>query len=197
MKRIIVFLVTAVIICVAFASCGEDDPYSNIGDMLEADHKKVELTVTVNAMEGELTSKYTLVNNGSNKKMTYTYEKLNTFDKVNGSYVIPESYKSTYSGSVTVENGRIVEQNGAQTDIDIESVASPKFEFNEDCFSSALIKEGYFEADISDPNTFLGVEGVYNSTKVVIKHDSEKINEMTVSYVSGSGANVTLKFLFE
>ena len=102
MKRIIVFLVTAVIICVAFASCGEDDPYSNIGDMLEADHKKVELTVTVNAMEGELTSKYTLVNNGSNKKMTYTYEKLNTFDKVNGSYVIPESYKSTYSGSVTV-----------------------------------------------------------------------------------------------
>ena len=73
---------------------------------------------------------------------------------VNGSYVIPESYKSTYSGSVTVENGRIVEQNGAQTDIDIESVASPKFEFNEDCFSSALIKEGYFEADISDPNTF-------------------------------------------
>ena len=119
MKRVISILLIILAIF-TFASCGgiynpptpSETVYETLNKIFTKDYPLVNIEVATETKGSLLSSLYTISKEANGKRITYSVEELNKFDKVNGAYIVPESYKSTYNGAVLLSNGNIAEQTG-------------------------------------------------------------------------------------
>ena len=200
MKRIICILLIAISI-LSFASCGgassDKNTCETLNKIFTKDNSLVNIEVKTVTNEKSLASMYTVVKETNGEKITYSIEKLSTFEEVNGEYIVPESYKTTIKGEVLLSNGAVVSQSGDIADLDFTKTEIPKFKFNEGYFSNVQDNAGKFTADVTNPSGFLGAEISCSNMSVTVSYSENKISEIILNYSTDKSTQTTLKYFFE
>ena len=110
----------------------------------------------------------------------------------------PDSYKVTLVGSVTVENGKIVAQNGDPvSEMVFQEIGNVGFNFKKEYFKNAVFSDGRFTADVTLPKQFMGNDNVdYSNMKVDVTY-GVCLKTLALSYSMASGAQVTVNYDFQ
>lgn len=197
MKRI---LSLVIIICtvLTLASCGgslkkESPVYRELRAMVGEEYSSLTIWITTETDGRRLQSSYTLTSDGD---VTYTVERLTTFEEQDGAYVIPESYKETLRGSAHVENGTVTQQSGDEVELDLARICMPKPNFDSKYFADVKDKDGSFQAKVTNPTGFLGRAVSYTNMTLTVLY-RETLPKMTISYTSKSGSSVIVQYQFE
>lgn len=200
MKKRILLIAGCILLSAAFvfSSCGKkkEDIYDKLNAMLAEPASAVELEITVTKDGETLKGEYAAEAEGEGYRVEYSYEKLATFEKVDGEYVIPDEYKETLTGSMFVEGGKIVEQNGSPADIDPALTAAAGVEFDAAYFSSVKEGEGTFEGVVTDPEGFMNADIDCTAMTVTLAYSDGKVDAMTIGYTSQGGAAVVIAYTF-
>ncbi len=194
---LITALSCSVLAATVLAGCGgPSDVYSQLNDLVADTPASVQLDVTVTVDGETLTGAYSVKTEDDGYRVTYSYEKLNTFELVDGAYVVPEEYKSTLTGNMLVSGGKIVEQNGAAVDITMEQITAAGVRFDESYFTDVEANEGSFTATVSEPSEFLQTTITCTGMTVNATYTSEQIESLTIAYTSAGGAQVLIEYGF-
>ena len=126
MKKLSLILALLLLIAMSLVSCGnpgstpgtnpgggggtkppsggtaEKTVYQTLNERMSKEYSTIALDTVYKKGEMELCSEYRAVKSGGQYTVSYVEESFATFEEKNGAYVIPESYKTTASGSATV-----------------------------------------------------------------------------------------------
>lgn len=185
----------------ALAACSDpvapqDDVYDTLNALVAQAKDEVTLTVGT-TMDGEtLNGTFTAVQEGNGTRVTYAYEQLSTFEEYEDGYIIPDSYKTTYEGTMLIVGGKVVEQDGDVADIAIEQITAAGLEFEKDYFTDIASSDGVFRANVVAPSDFLQTEIGCSGMSVEVHYTQESIDSITISYTSSGGAQVEISYAF-
>lgn len=188
----IALLLIAVVLC----GCTNQMTLEVVNAMANVEYSRVELTVETTLDGQKLTSNYKTSKNGEVSTVNYSIEKLSSFgvDEY-GNYVIPEDYKTTLTGSFTVENGKT--EGDVVTDLDLSLVSAYGLLFAENTLSDVQFNGNVMTATVSDPAAFVGrTDFVATDMKLSVTVTELTFSAMTVSYTAFDGAIVKLNYLF-
>ena len=191
--------VTALIICVLvfFGCTSSKNNYDVINELIKADYSSVKLEVTT-TLDGEsLKGEYSTTATTGGYKVDYRYEQLNSFAESDGDIVIPDEYKTTYSGSATVVDGKVTSQTGDETDIPLERLTATRLSFSASYFSDVQQRDGDFFAKVTDVKGFFGQAISASNMTVTVKYTAESLNSVTIRYRSGNGAQIIMIYSFK
>lgn len=183
------------------AACSEpvtpqDDVYDTLNSLFAQTKDEVTLTIDT-TLDGEtLNGTFTAVQEGNGTRVTYSYEQLSTFEEDEDGYIIPDSYKTTYEGTMLISDGKIVEQDGDAADIAIEQITAAGLEFEKDYFTDVTLSDGVFRANVIAPSDFLQTEIDCSGMRVEVHYTQESIDLLTISYTTSVGAQVEFSYTF-
>ena len=160
-------------------------------------HSKVELLVTTTVNGVALNSEFVL----NEREVDYTIEQLASFEvDENGNIIIPESFKKTLTGSVTLgdKNDTII-FDGEILIVSDYNVLVGAFNFNADNVGQYNKKDGEITTvmfEVDDIADFLGVkvEGAENMT-VTVSYSQKAISTIVIKYATAT-ASVALSYTF-
>lgn len=202
-------LIFALLVCAfAFVGCtqtggngGNDTPGGNEGgkktaydvlnELTKVNYATIKLEATTTVDGESLKGEYVATAIDGGYRVDYKYEKINTFTESDGEIVIPDEYKSEFSGSATVKNGTVTEQSGAECDFPIGGL-TPNFKFNEKYFSDVTEKAGEFSAKVKNVEAFLGKAVSCTDMTVTVKYSDAGLNSLTLRYRTSAGEAVTV-----
>ena len=202
-KKLFAIILSGMLIIASgtFAACDDfsdthDDIYNTLNSLVAQPQSQVALTVSTILNGEKLNSTFTAVQEDDGIRVTYAYEQLSTFAEDEDGYTIPESYITTYQGTVLIADGKVVEQNGDAADIAIEQITAAGLEFEKGYFSDVIAQESSFQAKVTSPSDFLQTEIVCTEMRVEVRYMPEGIDVLTISYTSSGGAQVMLSYTF-
>ena len=183
------------------AACSEpvapqDDVYDTLNSLFAQTKDEVTLTVGTTLGGETLNGTFTAVQEENGTHVTYSYEQLSTFEEDEIGYIIPDSYKTTYEGTMLISDGKIVEQDGDAVDIAIEQITAAGLEFDKDYFSDIASSDGEFRANVVAPSDFLQTEIDCSGMRVEVHYTQERIDSLMISYTSSVGAQVEFSYTF-
>ena len=150
--------------------------------------KSVKLEIGVTVGEDTLKSVYTSTANEGGYAVEYSYQRLNPFVYEDGEYKAPEEYMSTFKGSMEISDGKIVKQDGAQTDITAETVMAFGLRFDESYFTDFTAEGGVVTAKVSKPSDFLRQSVSCSDMTLEVKYTESAITNITISYITETEA---------
>src|SRR5699024_523337 len=106
-KKFLVCLAVLCLLVVSLTGCAQDN-YLELSKMVNMDYSIISIEIVTNYDDETLTTQLTITDNGIQTLINYSIEQLAEISMDEN----PDSYKVTLIGSVTVENGKIVAQNG-------------------------------------------------------------------------------------
>lgn len=202
-KKLFAIILSGMLIIASgtFAACDDfsdthDDIYNTLNSLVAQPQSQVALTVSTILNGEKLNGTFTAVQEDDGIRVTYAYEQLSTFAEDEDGYTIPESYITTYQGTVLIADGKVVEQNGDAADIAIEQITAAGLEFEKGYFSDVIAQESSFQAKVISPSDFLQTEIVCTEMRVEVRYMPEGIDVLTISYTSSGGAQVMLSYTF-
>jgi hypothetical protein len=145
----------------------------------------VEITTVTSGMT--LTAEYT----ATKSVITYSVERLN---KLEGDE-LPEEYKTTLSGTATVENGRITRLDGDAVDLPAYDYLTGVFSIQKENLTEVVEEKGCLKAKVISPEAFLGTKVEAEEMTVSIAYTDTAITRLTVTY-STSTSTVTTVYTF-
>ena len=203
MKRILCFTLTLVLLVLSLASCGggngsgsaattapSNDVYSKLQALANANYSN--MIVDVSSTQNGVTMKdyFVVASVGNQTTVDYSCQRRSTF--VNG--VAPTDYLTTYRGSLVLENGKIVSQNGDTVSIDFTALSVNALVFDASYFSDVEEGEGTFEAKVTNPAGFMNKAGLAVSDMTVSVAYSGMKN-LTISYTAANGSAVVIEYM--
>lgn len=209
MKKSVLILATVCFAAICLSACdltggtqnGDDvpddqtvvkDEYAALNEMAAMEYSRVVLTVTDTFGEDlALTSVYEIGYSGDCVTIDYTVERFAEFDGTEN--VLPD-LKTTLSGKTVILDGEIFSVTGDDVGI-TPSAAALGFTFKAEYFENADLNEVYLKADVKDPSAFLGTQISCTEMKLTATF-FDALSEILVSYVSESGSNVSLRYVF-
>lgn len=198
MSKKFVIITAAVLIAVTFCLCScnivTDQVLKNLTDMFKLDYSKVELDVSSAKDDITLYGTFVLVFVGDEVDITYRYDKLNTFG-TDGVLTAPDDWKTSVQGSAKVKDGAVIEGD-ASADLPIDAISFDGFVFDKAVFDNIKAGASRFEADVADPQTFVGNGNFVCSDMHVNIKFGDYIGRMEISYVSANGADIVLVYNF-
>lgn len=193
------FLVFILMICLATAvlvsgcDIAPADAYEVLSDMSKCAYPSFSLNV-VTVYKGEtLSSQFTVTNDGDKSVVEYSVEQLTEISLTQPA----DGYKTTISGSVTVENGNITEQNGESVDIDFKQIGNVGFNFKREYFDTASFSEGKFTATVRVTAQFMGNSTYEYRNMTVEVNYGTAFEKIVLSYTTAEGATVTATYNFD
>ena len=184
-----------------FSACSQavapqEDIYDTLNALVVQAKDEVALTVS-STLNGEtLNGTFTAIQEENGMRVTYTYEQLSTFEEGENGYIIPDSYKTIYQGTMLISDGKVIEQDGDPTDIAIEQITAAGMKFEKGYFSNVTSKEGSFQAEVTSPSDFLQVEINCSEMRVDVAYKQGNIDFITISYTSSVGSQIVLSYAF-
>ena len=204
-KKVIFTLVTLLLISFLLTGCnlimGEDDPCGKINRCAELEYTQTNLEVQTTQNGTTLVNKFSAVKGANNTMVTYSTEEMATIEKdQNGDYVVPKDMIVKKSGSATVKDGKIIEQNGDAVSIPVASLEKISIEFSKDYFTDIkTYSEGnseVFVAKVSSPVLFTGNAKFDGQNMTVQARYNEKLEAVMIDYTSEDGASVKVIYTF-
>ena len=137
-----------------------------------------------------LTSTYTLSTTADGVKVEYQIQTLATItvDEPTTERIV------TTSGSYVVKDGKVVQQNGQNCDMALETVSAQGIKFDKAYFAEVKESDGKFVANVTNVKSFLG-EVSATDMAVEVTYTEQAISNLVVSYTT-SNATVTMTYAF-
>ncbi len=204
-KKAIFTLVTLLLISFLLTGCnlimGDDDPCEIINRCAELEYTQTNLEVQTTHNGTTLVNKFSAVKGANNTMVTYSTEEMATIEKdQNGDYIIPDDMIIKKTGSATVKDGKIVEQNGDAVSIPVASLEKISIEFTKEYFTDIkTYTEGnseVFVAKVSAPILFTGNAKFDGKNMTVQARYNEKLEVVMMDYTSKDGATVKVIYTF-
>lgn len=201
MRKFIITAFAACSACVVAAglsgckSCGDDESvsaYDKIQNILAKNYSQIVLTVTDTFdEETSLASTYTLNYGENDVTVEYSVEQ---FTSLSLDAANPQ-FKTVKTGSVVIKDGVVVKQSGDSTVFSYDLVSAGGLNFKEEYFSSVIINDVSFKADIINPSGFFGTTVACSNAKINSIY-ADFMAEMVVTYTSASGHSVEYEYKF-
>ena len=155
--------------------------------LLRAEKNAVTVEITTVTSGMTLTAEYT----ATKSVITYSVERLN---KLEGDE-LPEEYKTTFSGTATVENGTVTKIDGDAIDLPTYDQLTGNFSIKKENLVEIEEGEGSLKAKVLSPEAFLGTKVDVKDMTVSITYTDTAITRLTVTY-STSTSTVTTVYTF-
>ena len=198
MKKVLGLICVIVLCLLCLSACGEIDLDKTACDVLNTlvtkETDNLSLTVKTTTAEDSLNSSYNVTKSNDTYTVTYSYEKLNGYEEVDGVIVPPAEYKSTVQGSMKVKDGIIIEQDGTSVNITLETLSVSGLSFNKSFFTNISNQDGAFKADVVDIEGFIGTDVNTSNMKVEVRYSVNKISSIKITY-STTTADVELLYV--
>ena len=192
-KKFLVCLAVLCLLVVSLTGCAQDN-YIELSKMVNMDYSIISIEIVTNYDDETLTTQLTITDNGIQTLINYSIEQLAEISMDEN----PDSYKVTLVGSVTVENGKIVAQNGDPvSEMVFQEIGNVGFNFKKDYFKNAVFSDGRFTADVTLPKQFMGNDNVDCSNMKVDVTYGVCLKTLALSYSMASGAQVTVNYDFQ
>ena len=198
MKKVLGLICVIVLCLLCLSACGEIDLDKTACDVLNTlvakETDNLSLTVKTTTAEDTLNGSYNVTKSNDTYIVTYSYEKLNGYEEVDGVMVPPTEYKSTVQGTMKVKNGVIIEQDGTSANITLETLSVSGLSFNKSFFTNISNQDGAFKADVVDIEGFIGTDVNTSNMKVEVRYSVNKISFIKITYSTNS-ADVELLYV--
>ena len=133
-KKFLVCLAVICLLVVSLTGCAQDN-YLELSKMVNMDYSIISIEIVTNYDDETLTTQLTITDNGIQTLINYSIEQLAEISMDEN----PDSYKVTLVGSVTVENGKIVAQNGDPvSEMVFQEIGNVGFNFKKEYFKNAV-----------------------------------------------------------
>ena len=164
------------------------DPYETLNKMMQAEYKKIEVSVTDTFGEGvTLSSSYTV--SFADDAVTVEYQ-VERFAEISLD-TLPEDPVETLTGKVTVKDGQVTLVEGEDIGL---TVSGKLFDFKETYFGNTELTDTSLKADVKDSKSFMGVE---NCTDMKVEAAfAASFTKITVAYVAAAGDSVKIDYAF-
>ena len=164
--------------------------YDTLNELAAKSHDSGKLTVVTTVGDDVLTSTYTLSTTADGVKVEYQIQTLSTItvDEPTTERIV------TTSGSYVVKDGKVVQQNGQNCDIALETVSAQGIKFDKAYFAEVKESDGKFAAKVTNVKGFLGDVSATDMT-VEVTYTEQAISNLVVSYTT-TNATVTMTYAF-
>lgn len=202
MKKLIGSLLVTVSVAVcaaAFTACdtkGEENVYDRLTRLSQTEYPSLKLEVSVTNGGDTLKGVYDAISQGDSINVEYSYQVMNTIEKVDGEYVVPSEKISTKTGIVKLKDGSVTEQIGDGIDISLKALTAGGLSFKQEYFTNILDTEGFFSAEVKSASSFLGYLITATNMKVEAHYSSEALQTVGITYTDANSAAVTLNYSF-
>lgn len=182
MNRSIIAIGLILVMLLSFTSCGTQDPnYQTLNELVNKLPENYTLVVTVESDNGTtVTEKYTVTGDS----VQYKVERLNAFTPNGDSYNVPDSYKTVEEKVLTPE-----EQKN-------HNYSLPNFKFVDSALGTPTISGGTLNASIISIKNFMGKDIDAENAVLKVSYSPNSIGYISVSYTTGNGNRVTIKYTF-
>ena len=164
--------------------------YDTLNELAAKPHDNGTLTVTTTVGDDVLTSTYTLSTTANGVKVEYQIQTLSTItvDEPTTERIV------TTSGSYVVKDGKVVQQNGQNCDIALETVSAQGIKFDKAYFAEVKESDGKFAAKVTDVKGFIGEVSATDMT-VEVTYTAQAITNLVINYKT-TNATVTMTYAF-
>ena len=164
--------------------------YDALNELAAKSHDSGKLTVVTTVGDDVLTSTYTLSTTADGVKVEY---QIQTLARVSLDEHTTERIVTT-SGSYVVKDGKVVQQNGQNCDIALETVSAQGIKFDKAYFAEVKESDGKFVANVTNVKGFIG-DVVATDMTVEVTYTEQAISNLVVSYTT-TNATVTMTYAF-
>lgn len=199
---IVLIAIIAVLVVVCLRTCRKNDVMpsvesedasqtptdicAHLNTLLNTVGYPVILTVKTTEDGNVFNGNYTITEHGDVRAADYSYEKLSTFEIGDDDVVIPEDFKTTYTGRIKIKDGKIIEQNGAALNVAIEALNVRGLALPTSALTNVKAERGLFSADITSLKTVTGLDLAASDAKINITYTDAKITTIVLSYSTTS-----------
>ena len=165
--------------------------YDTLNELAAKSHDIGKLTVITIVGDDVLTSIYTLTTTADGIKVEYWIQTLTTM-----SVDEPATERiATTCGSYVVKDGKVVQQNGQNCDIALETVSAQGIKFDKAYFNDVKESDGKFVAKVTNVNGFLGnVAATDMATEVT--YTARALSTLKITYAT-TNAQVVVEYEFD
>lgn len=198
-RKILIGIVSVLCLTVGLCGCSKTKVktvYDTLNELKALDYQTVSLSVNATVDGEALTGSYKTTATESGFTVEYTYEQLQTFEEQGGNFVIPESHKTTYNGTMSVVDGKVTSQTGDSIDLPVKQLSAENLTFSEAYFSNVKTSENEFSADVTDAEAFFG-QTVTGSMTVRITYTKASLTSLVLSYGNASSGEFVLTYRFQ
>lgn len=185
MNRSIIAIGLILVMLLSFTSCtlgGTQDPYyQTLNELVKKLPESYTLVITVESGNGNIVTEKYNVNGDS---VQYKVERINAFTPNGDSYNVPDSYK-------TVEEKTLTPEEQKNHDYSI-----PNFKFVDSALGTPTISGGTLNASIISIKNFMGKDIDAEDAVLKVSYSPNSIGYISVSYTTGNGNRVTIKYAF-
>ena len=164
--------------------------YDTLNELAAKPHDNGKLTVVTTVGDDVLTSTYTLTTTADGVKVEYAIQTLATLslEETTTERIV------TTNGSYVVKDGKIVQQNGQNCDIALETVSAQGIKFDKAYFAEVKESDGKFAAKVTGVKGFLGEVSATDMT-VEVTYTAQAITNLVINYKT-TNATVTMTYAF-
>ena len=164
--------------------------YDTLNELAAKSHDSGKLTVVTTVGDDVLTSTYTLSTTADGVKVEYQIQTLATItvDEPTTERIV------TTSGSYVVKDGKVVQQNGQNCDIALETVSAQGIKFDNAYFAEVKESDGKFVANVTNVKGFIGDVAATDMT-VEVTCTAQAITNLVINYKT-TIATVTMTYAF-
>ena len=164
--------------------------YDTLNELAAKPHDNGKLTVVTTVGEDVLTSTYTLSTTADGVKVEYAIQTLATLSLEE---TTTERIVAT-NGSYVVKDGKVVQQNGQNCDIALETVSAQGIKFDKAYFAEVKESDGKLAAKVTDVKGFLS-EVSATDMAVEVTYTAQAITNLVINYKT-TNATVTMTYAF-
>ncbi len=197
-RKILIGIISVLCLTVGLCGCSKTEVktvYDTLNELKALDYQTVSLSVNATVDGETLTGSYKTMATESGFTVEYTYEQLQTFEEQGGNFVIPESRKTTYNGTMSVADGKVTSQTGDSIDLPVKQLSAENLTFSEAYFANVKTNGNVFSADVTDVRGFFGQTIWAEGMTVEIAYTETAFTALTISY-KNSGGEFTLVYRF-
>ena len=165
----------------------ETDIYTTLNAMLN--NVGYPMTLTTKTMENgyAFNGSYAITGTEDSYSVNYSYEKLSTFEITDsGEIILPDGFKTTVTGNMKVKDGKIIERDGAEANINTEALSVRGMTLSENDLSNVKTENGVFSASITSLQAVTGLDASVTAATISITYNETKITKMTLNYSTSS-----------
>lgn len=171
--------------------------YKTLNELAQKDYASISLSVTT-TLDGEtLRGTYTSKAASNGYSVEYSYEKLNSFEVDGDSITVPDEYKTTCSGSLTLVSGEITEQQGDPFVFETTLLTASKLYFQAEIFTDVKTdSKTTFSAKVTSIGSFCGKSLSVSDMTIEVKYAKKNLETIEITYKADGGAQVVLNYTF-
>ena len=173
-----------------------EDIYVKLNALLAAADYPATVTTKTTEDGHTLNGSYAVTKEGDVYSVDYSYEKLSLFTFTEGGDVVaPDAFKTTYTGRIKVQGGKIIEKDGAEADLSVESLTVKGITLSQAALSDETTEDGLFSAKIDSLKTVTGSDVTATAASIEISYSDTKITKIVLRYVT-SAYQTEIVYLF-